>query len=233
MPCAYCSSQETVKNGTGTRQGRQIQRYLCRTCGKRFNDWTNTPMARPELVSTAINVRTEGLGVRATGRSFGKSHASIIRWEHRLADQGDNWSPPAPAGAEVTLEGDEVYTRVGENLPPPSESEGWTVHFIERETRYWVAAAAGRKETPLFEQCTATVWTWASPAQFIRWFTVRVACRRLRGGVVWPGGMESGQRVPACRRYPAVLPPSKSWALWFGGSDDNQRFSGATARRMG
>lgn len=72
----------------------------------------------PELVSAAINVRTEGLGVRATGRSFGKSHASIIRWERRLADQEDNWSPPAPAGAEVTLEGDEVYTRVGENLPP-------------------------------------------------------------------------------------------------------------------
>jgi transposase-like protein len=68
MPCAYCSSQETVKNGTGTRQGRQIQRYLCQTCGKRFNDWTNTPMARlrtpPELVSAAINVRTEGLEVR-------------------------------------------------------------------------------------------------------------------------------------------------------------------------
>jgi transposase-like protein len=123
MQCAYCHSEETVKNGTGTRQGRQIQRYLCRTCGKRFNDWTNTPMTRlrtpPELVSAAINVRTEGLGVRATGRSFGKSHASIIRWERRLADQGDDWSPPAPAGAEVTLEGDEVYTRVGENLPPP------------------------------------------------------------------------------------------------------------------
>ena len=72
----------------------------------------------PEVVSAAINVRTEGLGVRATGRSFGKSHASIIRWERRLAEQGNDWSPPAPEGSEVTLEGDEVYTRVGENRPP-------------------------------------------------------------------------------------------------------------------
>jgi len=70
------------------------------------------------LVSAAINVRTEGLGVRATGRSFGKSHGTIIRWERRVAQQVSQWSPPAPAGADITLEGDEVYTRVGENLPP-------------------------------------------------------------------------------------------------------------------
>ena len=45
------------------------------------------------------------------------------------------------------------------------------MHFIERETRYWVDAYAGRKDAVLFEHSTTTVWTWASPAQFIRWFT--------------------------------------------------------------
>ena len=71
------------------------------------------------VVAAALNVRTEGLGVRATGRSFGKSHATIIRWEPRLSAQVSQWSPPAPEAADVTLEGDEVYTRVGANLPPP------------------------------------------------------------------------------------------------------------------
>ena len=72
----------------------------------------------PTIVSAAINVRTEGLGLRATGRSFGKSHATIINWERRLAAYDPQWSPPAPAGSDLTVEGDEVYTRVGENLPP-------------------------------------------------------------------------------------------------------------------
>jgi hypothetical protein len=72
------------------------------------------------VVGAALNVRTEGLGIRATGRSFGKSHTTIMRWEQRLARQTAAWSPPCPSGAEVTLEGDEVYTRVGENLPPRS-----------------------------------------------------------------------------------------------------------------
>jgi hypothetical protein len=54
---------------------------------------------------------------------------------------------------------------------PPSESPGWTIHFIERATRYWAAAQAGRKGAELFERGTVQVWVWAQPAEFIRWFT--------------------------------------------------------------
>jgi hypothetical protein len=54
---------------------------------------------------------------------------------------------------------------------PPSESEGWTIHFIERETRYWVEAQVGRKTNKLFEEGTLKAWQWAEPATFIRGFT--------------------------------------------------------------
>ncbi len=123
MKCLLCQSEKTVKNGTVKMQDQRIQqRYLCQACGKRFNERTNTPMARLRtptmVVAAAVNVRTEGLGVRATGRSFGKSHSTIIRWEQRLAAQASQWSLAAPEGGDVTVEGDEVYTRVGENLPP-------------------------------------------------------------------------------------------------------------------
>ena len=74
------------------------------------------------VVEYALKSRSEGMGIRATGRVYGKSHATIIRWEERLARQGEAWSPPAPEGSEITLEGDERYTRVGENFPPSGES---------------------------------------------------------------------------------------------------------------
>jgi hypothetical protein len=48
---------------------------------------------------------------------------------------------------------------------------GWTIHFIERETRYWIDAQAGQKRHRLFEQGTRNAWEWAAPATFIRWFT--------------------------------------------------------------
>ncbi len=123
MKCPHCQSNKTVKNGKARlKDQRQRQNYLCRSCGKRFNERTNTPMARlrtpPEIVSAALSVRSEGLGIRATGRSFEKAHTTIIGWEERFAQQVEKWSPPAPVEAEITVEGDEVYTRVGKNLSP-------------------------------------------------------------------------------------------------------------------
>ena len=58
------------------------------------------------------------MGIRASGRVLEKSHTSIMSWEQKLATQSQQWSHHAPAGADITVEGDDVYTRVGENLPP-------------------------------------------------------------------------------------------------------------------
>ena len=123
MECPHCQSQKIVKNGKDYHQdSKAIQNYLCKGCGKRFNERTGTAMSRlrtpANVVSFALKMRTEGMGIRASGRVLEKSHTSIMRWEQKLATQSQQWSPPAPAGADITVEGDEVYTRVGENLPP-------------------------------------------------------------------------------------------------------------------
>jgi hypothetical protein len=67
---------------------------------------------------------SKGLGIRATGRVLEKSGTSIINGEKRLSEEVLSWSPCAPVESEVTLEGDEVYTCVGENLPPPQPPKG-------------------------------------------------------------------------------------------------------------
>lgn len=76
-----------------------------------------TPVATVEM---AFKARHEGLGVRATARVVGKSASCITTWEERLSQQLTQWSPNTPDGGTVTMEGDELYTRVGENLPPRS-----------------------------------------------------------------------------------------------------------------
>jgi transposase-like protein len=123
MQCPHCQSQKVVKNGNYQLQdGSSIQHYLCKTCHKRFSDKTGTPMARlrtpSSIVSIALKMRSEGMGVRASSRVLDKSHSTILRWETRMAAQVKFWSPPAPVGSDITLEHDELYTRVGENLPP-------------------------------------------------------------------------------------------------------------------
>ena len=123
MNCLHCVSEAVVKNGTKTLKSGQVrQRYKCNDCGRRFNEVSGTPMARlrtpDEEIERAMKSRSEGLGIRATARVFGKSPSSITLWEERLSAHLENWSPSAPVGGSVTIEGDEVYTRVGENLSP-------------------------------------------------------------------------------------------------------------------
>jgi transposase-like protein len=123
MECPQCQSPKVVKNGKyRLKDKNEIQHYLCKECQKRFSDKTGTPMARlrtpPEVVAIALKMRSEGMGVRASGRILEKSHSTIIRWEERIREKESFWSPPAPANSDVTIESDELYTRVGENLPP-------------------------------------------------------------------------------------------------------------------
>ena len=54
---------------------------------------------------------------------------------------------------------------------PPEKSQGWTISFIERHSRYWLVANAGLKNTQLFKQGTQAAWQWAKECAFIRWFT--------------------------------------------------------------
>jgi transposase-like protein len=83
-----------------------MQNYLCKSCSKRFSERTGTPMARlrtpTSTVSIALKMRSEGMGVRASGRVLDKSHSTILRWQQRVAQQEVEWSPAAPEGGDVT-----------------------------------------------------------------------------------------------------------------------------------
>lgn len=92
-------------------------------------------------------------------------------WEERFAAQASKWSPPAQEKADITVERDEVYTCVGKKPSPSSELEGSTIHFIERETRYWIEAHGGEKNQQLFARGVKTVWEWIKDSQSIKWFT--------------------------------------------------------------
>ncbi|MEL4897278.1 hypothetical protein P9B04_17780 [Crocosphaera sp. Alani8] len=70
------------------KNAAKIQKYKFKDCGRRFNQRTGTPMYRlrhsPKTVALAMKIRSEGNGLRATGRILGKSHATIIGWEKHL-----------------------------------------------------------------------------------------------------------------------------------------------------
>ena len=116
MNCPHCNNDAAIKYGTKRlKDGSILQTYLCKTCTKRCNERTGSPIARlrtpVQIVSVGLKMRTEGTGIRATGRVLEKFHTTIIGSVKRVAAQESNWSPPAPESGEVTIEGNDFYTR--------------------------------------------------------------------------------------------------------------------------
>jgi transposase-like protein len=92
MKCPYYQHEAIVKNGKVKMEDQNVQQYyLCSPCGKRFNERVCIPITRLStstvVVSAAIDVGTEGLGVRTVRRSFGKAHATIMCWERGALQQ--------------------------------------------------------------------------------------------------------------------------------------------------
>jgi hypothetical protein len=53
----------------------------------------------------------------------------------------------------------------------PSESEGWTLTCIERESRYWVTAQVGRKMRSCLSKGSRPVGSGQRKREFVRWFS--------------------------------------------------------------
>jgi hypothetical protein len=108
-----------------------------------------TPLSK---VAGVLRVRSEGLGLRATGRVFGIHKNTVTEWEKRFAQQKEPLMLYALCHQfiSLTFEGDEVYTIVGQRTEP-SESEGWTAIILERASRFIVEQRCGLRDAEMFE----------------------------------------------------------------------------------
>ena len=71
-------------------------------------------------VASVLRVRSEGLGLRATGRVFDMHKNTVVEWEGKFAEQKDSLMLYALCHEfiSLTFEGDELYTIVGKRGEP-------------------------------------------------------------------------------------------------------------------
>lgn len=93
------------------------------------------------------------MGLNATTRTFSVSKKSVIDWERRLGGIKPTLMLYALLQKFIhqDIEGDELYTKVRQNLPAP-DSEGWTIVLMERASRFLWELQCGRKDQLLFEE---------------------------------------------------------------------------------
>lgn len=154
--CSSCNSEhceihgtyKTLHNGTRTL-------HRCTDCGAVFSETKNTILAgirKPiSLVAQVLNVRSEGLGFNAACRSYEIAKNTLLSWERKLSELAETLLLYSLVHSflEQTIEGDELYTKVGRNMPV-EDCEGWTLVLMERGSRFIWSLKCEKKDRTLF-----------------------------------------------------------------------------------
>ncbi len=93
------------------------------------------------------------MGLRATARIRGTHKNTIAEWEGRFAGMKPTLMLYGLCHTFIplTFEGDELYTVVGQRVPP-ADSTGWTAIILERASRFRVDQQGGGKDATLFKK---------------------------------------------------------------------------------
>ena len=81
--CMHCKSTSVKRNG----KYRSRQRYLCKDCGRTFNDMTNTPLSgthHPEKWMKYIEMMVNGVSLRKIAEKLKIHISTAFYWRHKV-----------------------------------------------------------------------------------------------------------------------------------------------------
>ncbi len=155
--CPCCGSGKVKVHTNYRTKNHDLRKILyCKNCDSYFSETSLTPMSglRTPLsqVIEVLNARGEGLGLNATDQNHKVAKKTIIDWEWRLSALKPTLMLYSLMHQFISLviEGDELYTKIGSNIPA-SKSEGWTIVLMERGSRFLWELACGPKDEKLFQ----------------------------------------------------------------------------------
>ena len=161
--CANCGSEwVSLHQKYSTKSNGRRKLYHCKKCGSYFSETANTPAAGLKTalsrVSEILLARAEGLGFNAACRVFKIGRSTLMGWEQRFAALGKvlmlyNFAHKFLA---LVIEGDEMYTKIGKNVPP-HQSEGWIIVLLERASRFILTMECGRRDRKMFKKIVAKI----------------------------------------------------------------------------
>lgn len=123
-------------------------------------------------IALTLKIRSEGLGLRATGRVVGSDKKTISGWEELFAGQKSTLMLYLLCYEfiSLTFEGDELYTIVGKRKEP-AKSKGWTAVIMERGSRFIVDQKCGEKNKDLFRSVMEKVCVYIDNAGDVSFYS--------------------------------------------------------------
>ncbi len=137
--CLLCGSGKIVRDGILHNQSGDIQRYLCKACGKRFtkNLGFERMRASPEAITQAMQLYFTGESLRNVQKflrlqGVNVSHVAVLKWIRKyVALMGDYLDQITPNVSD-TWRADELYLKVKGNMK-------YLFAIMDDQTRFWIA----------------------------------------------------------------------------------------------
>ena len=136
MPCKFCSSDRTVKNGLA--RGKQL--YRCKECGHQYLDNGSFVgmKTKTEVIATALNLYYDGLSVWKVQRQIAKifkvdvSPTAIWKWVMKYSEFVDEYVSTLQPHLSGKYHHDETEIRVG-------GKDRYLWETLDKDTRFLVA----------------------------------------------------------------------------------------------
>jgi len=137
--CIFCGSESIVKNAVRHNKHGDIQRYLCKSCGRRFsiNIGFEKMSATPQAITSALQLYFTGESLRNVQKflklqGLEVSPTTILRWTKRYTDLMQIYLEKIKPHVSDTWRADELYVKIKGDMK-------YLFALIDDETRFWIA----------------------------------------------------------------------------------------------
>ena len=137
--CAYCGSENIVKDAIRHNKQYDIQRYLCKQCGKRFsvNIGFEGMKASPQVITSAMQLYFTGESLRNVQKflklqGVNISHVSILKWIKKYTTLMTQYVEKIKPNVSDTWRADELWIKVKGDMK-------YLFAMMDDQTRFWIA----------------------------------------------------------------------------------------------
>ncbi|MGI0072849.1 MAG: DDE-type integrase/transposase/recombinase [Nitrosotalea sp.] len=137
--CQFCDSDNIVKNALRHNKYGNIQRYLCKSCGKRFsiNLGFEGMKASPQTITSALQLYFTGESLRGVQKFLNLqgikvNHVTIYRWIDKYVGLMQKYLEQIQPQVSDTWRADELYIKVSGNMK-------YLFAMMDDETRFLIA----------------------------------------------------------------------------------------------
>jgi putative transposase len=139
LACKYCKSNNIVKKALRHNKYGDIQRYLCKVCGKRFsfNIGFERMRSTPQMITTSMQLYFTGESFRNIKKFLDLqgvkvSHVAVYKWINKYVCLMDEYLEQIKPNTSGVWRTDELYLKVKGNTK-------YLYALMDDETRFWIA----------------------------------------------------------------------------------------------